>query len=63
MLNLYVDVQNVYNFQSENPPIYTNKNSNGVVQNDPNDSQRYILRQIETFSGTVLPTIGIMVKF
>jgi outer membrane receptor for ferrienterochelin and colicin len=63
MLNLYIDVQNVYNFQSENPPIYTNKNSNGVVQNDPNDSQRYILRQIETFSGTVLPTIGIMVKF
>lgn len=63
MLNFYVDVQNVYNFQSENPPIFTNKDANGLVQNDPSDSQRYILRQIETFSGTVLPTIGIMVKF
>lgn len=62
MLNLYVDVQNAYNFQSENPPIYTNTDANGVVQDDPDDPQRHLLRRIETYSGTVLPTIGIIVK-
>lgn len=64
MLNLYVDVQNVYNFQSENPPIYTNKDPDGEVMDDPaNPQERQLLREIETYSGTVLPTIGIIVKF
>lgn len=62
MLNFYLDIQNVYNFQSGNPPIYTNKDINGVVQDNPNDPQRHILREIATDSGTLLPTIGIMVK-
>lgn len=62
MLNFYVDVQNAYNFQSGNPPIYTNKDINGKVMEDPDDPQRHRLREIETYSGTVLPTIGIMVK-
>lgn len=63
MLNLYVDVQNAYNFQSENPPIYTNKDPDGQVMNDPaNPQERQLLRKIENYSGTVLPTIGIIVK-
>ena len=62
MLNFYVDVQNAYNFQSENPPIYTNKDLDGRVMEDPADPRRQRLREIETYSGTVLPTIGIMVK-
>lgn len=62
MLNFYVDVQNAYNFQSENPPIYTNKDINGKVMEDPANPRRQRLREIETYSGTVLPTIGIMVK-
>ncbi len=64
MLNLYADVQNAYNFQSQNPPIFTNRDSNGAVMDDPaNPQERQQLRVIETYSGTVLPTIGIIVKF
>ena len=63
MLNFYLDVQNAYNFQSENAPIYTNRDANGAVIDDPANAGRQKLRQIETYSGTVLPAIGVMVKF
>jgi len=63
MLNFYLDVQNAYNFQSENIPIYTNRDANGAVMDDPTNAGRQNLRQIETSSGTVLPAIGVMVKF
>lgn len=61
VLNLYADVQNVYNYQAESTPIYTNLDQNG----DPveKDADRYQLRKIDAFSGTILPTIGIIVKF
>ena len=63
VLNVYTDIQNVYNFQSQNPPIYTNKDANGEVMDDPADpEQKQLLRQIESYSGTILPTIGIIVK-
>jgi hypothetical protein len=65
-LNLYVDVQNVYNFQAENPPIYTNTDpaGNPVIINPaaPYDQQLYQLRQIPSESGTILPSIGIIVE-
>ncbi|MPM80596.1 hypothetical protein SDC9_127646 [bioreactor metagenome] len=63
MLNFYLDVQNAYNFQSENIPIYTNRDANGAVMDDPTNAGRQNLRQIEISSGTVLPAIGVMVKF
>lgn len=63
MLNFYLDVQNAYNFQSENPPIYTNKDSSGMIMNDPSDPEKQLLRQLDSFSGTVLPAIGVMIKF
>jgi outer membrane receptor for ferrienterochelin and colicin len=66
MLNLYADVQNAYNFQSENPPIYTNRTPEGLVMDSSYDpgipEGRQELRKIETYSGTVLPTIGIIIK-
>ncbi len=65
MLNFYVDIQNVYNFQGDRPPLYTtvsDTNGNPVV--DPNDATRYLLKKIEgTGGGTVLPTIGVIVEF
>jgi hypothetical protein len=30
-LNLYVDIQNIYNFQADNPPQYTNADKNGMI--------------------------------
>ena len=64
LLNAYADVQNVYNFRSRNAPIYTNLDTNGAVMDDPADPvNRQKLRIIEGNSGTILPTIGLIVKF
>jgi hypothetical protein len=62
-LNLYVDVQNVYNFKAENPPNYTNLDPEGnKAYQDPPVNQYYDLRPLNSESGTVLPTIGIIVE-
>lgn len=61
-LNLYTDIQNIYNFQSENAPIYTNLDANGTPMTNPNDASKYQLRKINSLGGSVLPTIGIIVK-
>ncbi|QKG80439.1 TonB-dependent receptor [Tenuifilum thalassicum] len=65
MLNIYVDVQNVYNFQGDRPPLYTTAaDANGAALVDPNDPTRYQLKRIEgSGGGTVLPTIGVIVEF
>ena len=63
VLNLYADVQNVYAFQSESVPIYTNLGPDGLPQIDEQNPDRYVLREISIVSGTVLPTVGIIVKF
>lgn len=63
-LNFYMDVQNAYNFKSEKPPIYTNKDAQGQVMDDPADpANRQQLRVIDYYGGTVLPTVGVIVKF
>ncbi len=64
VLNLYTDIQNVYNFQSARPPIYTNKDADGEVLKDPGgDPTKQDLRILTTSLGTILPTVGIIVKF
>lgn len=63
-LKLYLDIQNFYNFKSDTQDRITNLDENGAPQVDPSDPNRYILRTIESEgSGTVLPTIGIIVEF
>ena len=63
MLNLYTDIQNAYNFQTKGAPIYTNKDVNGNILPDPNgDPARQGLREFEAYSGTILPTIGLIIK-
>jgi len=62
VLNLYTDIQNVYNFQSESAPIYTNLDVNGQPMTSPNDATKYQLRKIKSLGGSILPTIGIIVK-
>ena len=64
VLNFYADVQNAYNFQSESVPIYTNKDVNGNVLEDPGgDPTKQGLRILDNRSGTVLPAVGVIVKF
>lgn len=62
-LNFYADVQNAYNFQSESVPIYTNKDVEGNVMVNPNDPTKQEIRLLDNVSGTVLPAVGVMVKF
>jgi len=66
-LNLYLDLQNIYNFQSETPPAYTNLDATGnevIINPDaPYEQQIYQLRQLTSESGTILPSIGIIVEF
>jgi outer membrane receptor for ferrienterochelin and colicin len=63
VLNLYADVQNVYNFKSQNAPIYINTDTNGDIIPDPNgDPSKQGLRVLENNSGSILPTIGLIFK-
>lgn len=67
-LMLYVDIQNLYNFQADQPDYVvrqTNEAGEPVIVNPdaPINQQKYSLRQLESASGTVLPTIGIMIEF
>ncbi len=63
VLNLYTDVQNVYNFKTKGAPIYTNLDTNGNVIPDTNGNpNKQGLRIIDSFGGTILPTIGLIIK-
>ncbi|NTW24890.1 MAG: hypothetical protein HGA37_09335 [Lentimicrobium sp.] len=57
-LNLYVDIQNLYNFKQAGAPNLTIDNDN---PSSP-ESLYYNLKEIENTSGTVLPTIGIIIE-
>ncbi len=63
-LMLYLDIQNVCNFKADVPPYLVQQtDASGIPLTDPNDSSRYLLKTITNASGTVLPTIGIMIEF
>jgi hypothetical protein len=63
-INLYLDIQNLYGLAPQSPPfLNTVKDANGNSLIDPNDASRYQTRLIDSSSGTVVPTIGIIVEF
>ena len=63
-LMLYADIQNVYDFKADQPPILIRESGiNKLPLTDPSDPLRYNLKYIKNASGTVLPTIGIIVEF
>jgi len=62
-LNVYFDVQNAYNFKSKNPDVLVllrDANGNPVI--DPNDPARYSLKYLPSESGTILPTLGVIIE-
>ncbi len=62
-LLLYLDIQNLYNFQNRGQDfVIREKNPDGTYKTI-NGGQQYVLKTIPNFSGTVLPTIGIRIKF
>ncbi len=64
-LMIYVDVQNLYNYKSDEPDRLiraTDEEGNPLI--DPENPDKYVLRTIESDgSGTVLPSLGIIVQF
>ena len=63
-LMLYADVQNVYNFKADQPALLIREtDSNGLPFTDPLNPLKYSLKYISNSSGTVLPTIGIIIEF
>jgi hypothetical protein len=64
-LMFYLDIQNLLNFQSEQQDVLTNQQPDGSVvkYTDPLGVERYELRTFENQSGTVLPSLGIMIDF
>jgi outer membrane receptor for ferrienterochelin and colicin len=63
-LMLYVDIQNVLNSKADQPSILIREtSSNGIPVTDLSDPSRYKLKYISGTSGTVLPTVGIIIEF
>ncbi len=62
-LMLYLDIQNLFNFQADQPDyVVREKDANGNYLLTDNGT-RYVLKSIPSSSGTVLPTIGLMFEF
>jgi len=62
-LKVYLDIQNLYNFQAQSTDIVlreTDANGNFLTADN---GTRYVLRSVKNPSGTVLPTIGVQVEF
>lgn len=64
-LMFYLDVQNVLNFKAKQQDLLVNTQPDGSIVKyiDPEGNERYALRSIPNSSGTILPSIGIMVDF
>jgi hypothetical protein len=59
-LMAYVDIQNVYNYKADSPPVYVVDYSVPVKPNP----DRYTLKKLEgSGGGTIIPTVGIIVQF
>lgn len=62
-LMLYFDLQNAYNFKSEGQDIILRKKNDDGTYVETNNGKNYVLESYENSSGTVLPTLGVMIKF
>jgi hypothetical protein len=59
---VYIDIQNAYNFQNKGQDfIIREKDETGNFLTTDNGT-KYVLSRVESVSGTVLPSIGIMIK-
>jgi outer membrane receptor for ferrienterochelin and colicin len=62
-LMLYLDIQNAYNFKNTGQDfIIRDKNPDGTFQTANNNTE-YVLKPVANESGTLLPTLGLMVIF
>ena len=63
-LNLYLDIQNIYNNKTTLPPYITVVRDNNLQPvEDPSDPSRYQIKELKNTTGTIIPTLGIIVEF
>lgn len=63
-LNIYFDVQNVYNFQSEGQAfINVERDASGVPVINSSNPTQYNIERIANTNGTLLPSLGLMIDF
>jgi outer membrane receptor for ferrienterochelin and colicin len=61
---LYIDIQNVYNHKADQPDLLIRQtDSNGNPVTDPTNPFKYSLKYVENESGTVLPSVGVIIEF
>jgi len=62
-LDVYLDIQNVYNHKTAVAPYITVKrDATGQPLEDQNDPSRYQVKMVDNYSGTLLPSIGIIIE-
>ncbi|RMG76469.1 MAG: TonB-dependent receptor, partial [Bacteroidetes bacterium] len=62
-LMLYLDIQNLYNLQYKNQDfVVRKKDENGNYITEQNGN-KYVLEKLPNTTGTVLPTVGIRIRF
>jgi hypothetical protein len=67
-LTLYTDIQNILNFKAEQPDnLYRAEDANNIPviinPEDPYMDQLYELKLVQSETGIILPTVGIIVEF
>jgi len=63
-LNAYIDIQNIYNFQAETQAyLSVKRDESGNPIEDPDNPLAYKTNEIENKTGTILPSIGLMLEF
>lgn len=62
-LSTYIDVQNIYQADLAAIPYLTAIRTADGFMTDPDNPDRYLLKQLETDTGRILPTVGIIIDF
>jgi hypothetical protein len=63
-LNAYLDIQNLYGFETETQPFLdVVRDDFGNPIEDPNQPDSYLTKEVENTAGTILPSIGLMIEF
>lgn len=63
-INLYVDIQNIYNFkQTLQPTLVLQRDADGNPLIDPNNPNAYQTKFLENTNGLLQPTIGLIIEF
>ena len=63
-LNIYLDIQNIYNNQATTAPILlVQKDDDGNPVEDPLDPTRYLTKSVDNTSGILQPSVGVILEF